>query len=117
MPTVAHRAARAWRAVEGKPYVWLFLASICFTLAIAAVQHHGETARRSIQVDACERGNVVRAWIRVDVAFSQNANAARVRRATALFPLLACHATVDEHHPVPLTQSQTLAYLSRIRAK
>jgi len=106
-----HRRARRHRIAV---WVWAFLASLCLTAGVYLAQEHNLTVERDIQLGACERGNLVRAYLVVDAASSGHDVLRRTVRATALFPILDCDRTVSTGHPVPVSDATRLRVLKLV---
>ena len=72
---------------------------------------------RDLAISTCERGNVIRAYLRVDAGQNARRPLERAQRATHILPLLDCSATVDSGRPVLMNNLDAQRFLIKTRSQ
>lgn len=86
---------------------------VAVLIATSASSRRADEIAFSGQVAACERGNIVRAYLIADALANRREPVARAKRAAGLFPILDCERTTEAGRPVPLSRPAQLAYIRR----
>lgn len=118
MTTAAHRTVRFARRQRRISMLLVGTATslailVAVLIATSASSRRADEIAFSGQVAACERGNVVRAYLIADALASKSRPIARAQRAAILFPILDCDRTTEAGRPVPLPRAVQVAYIRR----
>lgn len=83
-------------------------------IVVHSVTHTAEDQLRGSNLVACERGNIVRAYLIIDAGRNARQPVARQESAVDLFPIVDCSAIEDTGRPVGLPRAQADAYISDV---
>jgi hypothetical protein len=94
------------------PWVTVTLAALSLTVALYVQERNTSHAIHDALVDQCRRVAVVKTYLRWEALAEGRDDDVAV--AGRLLPLLDCEATVEQGHPVPLSQAVQEQIVSRV---